>query len=297
MAKKKKPTSTCDQIMIGFCVFSGFLALVCIIPKVPYRYAQMYSGFHQRYALQREYSLWGATDHLGAIKSWMSMRSDACRKMIEISTQNPLMSAFGTVGASKVGTGGAVVGCQFWQMCKEDIVQRCNQYTMVMAIGMTSIVFNLIGAVALFMVPMMVNAEKEFTGKSKKKKKKFVEAVTLTLQTVAAGFVFPMLSYAMYMLTTDAMFHALAQRAAYPYGYAYAGAFMSGAVVFFTLVAVLIAGRRWSQAGEEKGSDDEEGSEDESGMAPAGTQQEFVDPASLMAPPGMAPPGMGPPGI
>lgn len=296
MAKKKKETSFCDQVMIGLSVFSGLLALICVIPKVPYRYAQAYGGFHQRFALERQYSLWGSTDHLGTITSWMSMRSEACRKMQEMNTVNPLMGALGTFGASAAGTGGAAVGCQFWQICKEDVIQRCSQYSVIMAIGITGIIFNIIGAVALFMVPMMVNAEKEFTGKSKKKKKKFVEAVTMTLQTVAAGFVFPMLSYAMYMLSTDAMFHALAKRSAYPYGYAYAGAFMSGAGVFFTLVAVVIAGRRWSQAGEEK-EGDEEGSEDEAGMAPAGTQQEFVDPASLMASPGMAPPGMGPPGI
>lgn len=295
MAKKKKPTSFCDQVMIGLSVFSGLLALVCVVPKVPYRYAEAYGGFHQRFALQRQYSLWGATDQLGSVKSWMSLRSEACKKMKEMNSANPLLAAAGSLGASAVGTGGAAVGCQFWQICKEDISQRCSQYAVVMGIGMTGILFNIIGAVALFMVPMMVNAEKEFTGKSKKKKKKYVEAVTMTLQTVVAGFFFPMLSYAMWMGATDAMFHALAKRAAYPYGYASAGAFMAGAGVFFTLIAVLIAGRRWSQAGEDKEADDEGGSEDEAGdMAAAGTQQEFVDPGSI---PGMAPPGMGPPGM
>lgn len=121
------------------------------------------------------------------------------------------------------------------------------------------------------------------------KRKKLVEAVTTTLQVVVAGFVFPMLSYALYMLSTDAMFHALSKRAAYPYGYAYIGAFMNGAIIFLTAVALLIALRRWSSTGQESG--DEEGSEDESGdMAAAPMPEEFASP-------GMAPPGMGPPGM
>lgn len=280
--------------MIGFCVFSGLLALICVIPKVPYRKAAAFGGFHQRFALERSYSLWGATDQLGSVKSWLSLRSLACKKMKEMNTVNPLLAAAGQFGASAVGTGGAAVGCQFWQICKEDVNMRCSQYSVIMGVGITGIIFNIIGAVALFCVPMMVNAEKEFTGKSKKKKKKLVEATTMTLQTVAAGFFFPFLSYAMYMGATDAMFHALSKKGAYPYGYAFAGAFMSGAGVFFTLIAVLIAGRRWSQAGEDKGSDDDAGSEDEADMAPAGTQPEFADPGSI---PGMAPPGMGPPGM
>lgn len=297
MAKKKKEKTSCmDQVMIGFCIFSGLLCLVCCVPKVPYRYAQMWAGFSSRFGMERYYSLYGASDNLGSIVSWMSLRSETCNVMRNNNIVNPLMSGLVMAASKSSGAGGAIAGCAYWLMCKENLNLRCQQYSTIMCVGLCALIFNVIGAVALFMVPMMVNAEKEFTGKSKKKKKKLVEAATLTLQTVAAGFVFPLMSYGMYMLATDSMFKTLNKRSAYPYGYASAGAFMSGGVVALTGFSLLIALRRWSKTGVEKEeNDDDEDDGDGDGVDAMTGDPGFIDPASLG--PAGAPPGMGPPGM
>lgn len=296
MSKKKKEMTTWEQVMIGLCVFSGVLCLLCCVPKVPYRHAAPWAGHHSRFGMDRYYSLYGATDNLGAIVSWITLRSDTCNEMRNNNLINPAQTFGINKLTSAMGQGDAIAGCAYWQLCKDHLNLRCTQYGTIMVVGLCAILFNLIGAIALFMVPMMVNSEKQFTGKSKKKKKKLVESVTLTLQTVVAGFVFPMLSYAMYMLATDSMFHTLARQSEYPYGYAFAGAFMAGAVVAFSAIALLIAFGRWTKTGKESKEESEEGS-DEDGMAGAEQPDGFIDPASIGPAASMAPPGMGPPGM
>jgi len=79
MAKKKEPRPLKDQVLQWLSVLSGIVALVCLVPAIPYRYAETFTGYHQRFPMVRKYSLFGATNKMGAMVSWFKWQKETCR--------------------------------------------------------------------------------------------------------------------------------------------------------------------------------------------------------------------------
>ncbi|CAE7196788.1 hypothetical protein AK812_SmicGene19100 [Symbiodinium microadriaticum] len=288
MAKKsKEPKPVIDQVLSWISILAGLIALVCLVPKVPYRYAEIYTGYHARFGVQRRYSLFGLTNRNGQLESWFKVKRDTCMKMKEYAQSNPLLAVAGSLAASQSKVGGAVAGCVFWDACKAQLNVRCMEYTTMSIISLICMLFQLIGAGCLLCVPMMLNSEDDAAKDKKgadKKEKATRNAMQATMNVTIAGFMFPLISWAMYMGMTDSMFHTFKAKEAYAYGYAYVGSYIAVSAFSFASLGVLCAWRRWAKFGQDK--DDEEDTAAANASLP-------TDPMAGM-PPGGAP-GMPPP--
>mmetsp|Transcript_404 Transcript_404/g.794 ORF Transcript_404/g.794 Transcript_404/m.794 type:complete len:292 (-) Transcript_404:101-976(-) len=287
MAKKKEPKPVIDQVLQWMAVLAGLLGLVCLVPKVPYRYAEIFTGYHNRFAVPRKYSLFGVTNRVGQTVSWFKLKRDTCMKMKEFAQGNPLLAVAGSLASSQSKVGGAVAGCIFWDVCKAQVAVRCAEYSTMSVISIVAMLFQLIGAGALFSVPMLLNTEddskKDKKGAKKEKAKK--SAMATTMQVTAVGFVLPFLSWAMYMMCTDSMFTTLKTKEAYAYAYSYFGSWLAMSGNFLALIGIACAWRRWSKFGEDKEEDDDA----------AANANLPTDPAPMSSmPPGAAPLGMPP---
>ncbi|CAJ1359173.1 unnamed protein product [Effrenium voratum] len=289
--KSKEPKPLIDNVLIWLAVLSGVIGLVCLIPKVPYRYAEVFTGYHSRFAVARRYSLFGPTNRNGQVVSWYKMKRDVCLKLKEFQQGNPMLTAAVGIASTQSGVGGAAAGCLFWDACKIQMQVRCNEYATMSIISILVQLLQLIGVGALLCVPMMLNGEdeaaKEKKGSKKEKAKK--NAMAATMNCSVAGFACTFLSWALYMGCTANMFATFKVQEAYAYGYAYFGSYVAVTGYFFALICALLAWRRWNQFGKEK---DEE--EDTSKNADMPTDpMASMPPGAPGAPPGM--PGLGGP--
>ncbi|CAE7629477.1 unnamed protein product, partial [Symbiodinium sp. CCMP2456] len=204
-----------------------------------YRYAEIYTGYHARFGVQRRYSLFGLTNRNGQLESWFKVKRDTCMKMKEFAQSNPLLAVAGSLAASQSKVGGAVAGCVFWDACKAQLNVRCMEYTTMSIISLICMLFQLIGAGCLLCVPMMLNSEDDAAKDKKgadKKEKATRNAMQATMNVAIAGFM------------------------AYAYGYAYVGSYIAVSAFSFAslgaMLRVLCAWRRWAVFGQDK--DEEE---------------------------------------
>lgn len=287
MAKKKEPKPVVDQVMQWLAVLSGVLGLICLVPKVPYRYAEVFTGYHQRFPLARQYSLFGATDKFGKTVSWFRMQKETCRMKDELAKSNPLLAVAGGLAAKKSGVGGAAAGCMYWDLCKAQLTVRCMEYATMSIMSILAMLLQLIGVGALLCVPMMLNGEdaagKEKKGSKKEKAKK--AAIMGTMNCAIAGGVLPFLSWVLYMMSTASRFETLKTKEAYAYGYAYVGSYLAVIGWVFGLIGALLAWRRFSNFGKEKEKDEDE----DTSAANAAMPSDLPGMAPGMAPPGMPP--------
>ncbi|CAJ1454100.1 unnamed protein product [Effrenium voratum] len=199
--KSKEPKPLIDNVLIWLAVLSGVIGLVCLIPKVPYRYAEVFTGYHSRFAVARRYSLFGPTNRNGQVVSWYKMKRDVCLKLKEFQQGNPMLTAAVGIASTQSGVGGAAAGCLFWDACKIQMQVRCNEYATMSIISILVQLLQLIGVGALLCVPMMLNGEdeaaKEKKGSKKEKAKK--NAMAATMNCSVAGFACTFLSWALYM--------------------------------------------------------------------------------------------------
>ncbi|CAE7619582.1 unnamed protein product [Symbiodinium natans] len=284
--KSKEPKPVIDQALSWLAVLAGIIGLVCLIPKVPYRYSEIYTGYHNRFGVVRRYSLFGVTNKNGQMASWFKLKRDTCAKMKEFAQGNPLLAVAGSLAASQSKVGGAVAGCLFWDVCKAQMNVRCMEYTTMSIISLIAMLFQLGGVGCLLCVPMMLNSEDD-TGKEKKgakKEKAKKSAMAATMNVTIAGCLLPFISWAMYMGCTDSMFHTFKTKEAYAYAYSYIGSYIAVTGDFLALIGIVCAWRRWSKFGQDK--DDDEGDAAANASMP-------TDPMAGM-PPGGAP-GMPPP--
>lgn len=239
-AKKDEKTLK-DHILMLASIIAGLLALVTVIPKVPWRRAAMFPGFHQRFGVLRDYSLFTLSNKYGQGVSWTKMRADTCKKMQEFNGNNPLFAAIGTVATSVTGAGGAIGGCFAWQVCKEHVAARCSAYGMMTIVGLVGLVFNVVGGICLLLIPMMMNMEPSPQGKKKSQQKKLEDARKTTMLVAVVGFVLPLITLVAWTVSSDSMFKTLKKNGMYPYGAASAGIFLNGAAVFLAAIGALCA--------------------------------------------------------
>jgi len=285
MAKKKEPRPLKDQVLQWLSVLSGIVALVCLVPAIPYRYAETFTGYHQRFPMVRKYSLFGATNKMGAMVSWFKWQKETCRMKDEFAKSNPLLAAAGGIAAKKSGVGGAAAGCMYWDTCKTQLMNRCYEYATMAVMSVIAMLLQLIGGGAGLCVPVMLNGEND-AGKDKKgtkKDKAKKAAVGATMMCAVAAGLLPFLSWAIYMGSSGAMFSNLKVKEAYAYGYAYVGSFVAVFGWLIGLIGAFLGFRRWQTFGKEKEKDED----DDAAAASANANM----PTDL---PGMGAPGMPP---
>merc|ERR550537_446280 len=103
-----------------------------------------------------------------------------------------------------MNSGGAVLGCSAWPLCKEAVATRCSAYSGVAIIGMTAFLLMLFGAIAAVMGIIFMAKEANV-----KKKKKKEEAQWNTALAGSFAFVLTFLGTIIYVAGTDTMFKGL----------------------------------------------------------------------------------------
>mmetsp|Transcript_62427 Transcript_62427/g.115909 ORF Transcript_62427/g.115909 Transcript_62427/m.115909 type:complete len:275 (-) Transcript_62427:17-841(-) len=111
-------------------LLGALLAFVPLIPAVPWARTNVDAYFGQRFVRARWYYLFGASNHMGRMSTWFHLSSRVCKKYREFAQFNPLTTA-AIVVSSATEAGGAAGGCPSWDMCKNNVTQRCSSYTMI----------------------------------------------------------------------------------------------------------------------------------------------------------------------
>jgi len=194
----------------------------------------------------------------------------------------PLIPGVGAIG-------GAAMGCQYWQNCKNDCSLRCNYYGTLAYTGLTCIALNMLGIIACFAVPAFLAVERDNLAKKKKKLIKAAKFNTM-VGCCFAGFI-PIISVLMWFASSSAVLSTLQNDGYYPY----AGASMGLQMGFFSaflggLVIIIGVNRHLELIGYSKPSKKHDDDEDE--------QEEGAD--VYGAPPGAMPgqmPGYGAPAM
>lgn len=285
MGKRDAAWTLGEKFMAFNMMVGGITMLVTVIPAVPWRYAQLSGAMGVRFSMDRRYSLLHVGNQFGQGMSWFRLRKDTCFKMIEFNKQNPMQGILGAV-SGQLGTGGALVGCQGWQNCKDHVSIRCNTYTFIAIVGAVCVVLQLVSMSCAFATPIMLNSEK-----SLKKTKKIESAKMTTMIVSIVGFVPGFLSVSTWTVITDSSFKELASRAAYPYPSAFVGCYAAGFGAFLMFVGCMQCVNRVFHCCSPKGDPEEEEEQTEQYAAADATgAAPFIDGAG--APPAVS----GPPG-
>eukprot|EP00931_Biecheleriopsis_adriatica_P028787 TRINITY_DN17166_c0_g2_i1.p1 TRINITY_DN17166_c0_g2~~TRINITY_DN17166_c0_g2_i1.p1 ORF type:complete len:284 (+),score=39.78 TRINITY_DN17166_c0_g2_i1:120-971(+) len=268
MAKKKKDKKGTKETIISWLgVFVGCLTICCCAPQISYRWNGPWQGFHLRFSIPRRYALWGASNKFGQMVSWMKLQRGVCKLQKEHATGSGLLSV-AAMGAnmllkdSPAAGATSVLGCGFWDSCKEAVITRCGQYKIMMIVGFVVIAFNIIAALILFCTPMFVNSEYNVEGKRKKKEKKQGEARLFLFQMMVASFIFNFLGWAVYMGMSASMLDTLKAKQAIPFAQPSVGSFVHITSIALHFPCVIVAWYKWAYGGKKKeedaGDDDEE---------------------------------------
>jgi uncharacterized membrane protein len=284
--KDKKAASTFDVCTKVCFALGGVLCLGTLVPAVPWRYSRINAGFGARFAVERSMSLVTVTDNQRAGKTWMQMSKKVCNKMEQMQKGAPLAALGGmlmntastSMGMSKY-TGGAMVGCTGWDLCKAHLTTRCFAYRTIAYGGLACMFMQLVGVVCAFVTPVMMGNEMQ-----SKKKKKQEQAKLNTMTCGITAFVFPFLATTIWYFLTDSKMKELQSTAMYPFAAAHAGLYMAlvGVLLLFAGFCSVIY-RVYGGKAKEGESDEED-------------EQEYAVPGGADAPPpGMEGEGAPPP--
>lgn len=210
--------------------------MVTLIPVVPWRYAKADVNFGGRFTSDRSVSLFSVTNNKRVGASWLGMSKKVCNAERRMRTGNPMKAMGGLLmnaGASAMGagkyTGGAMLGCEGWQLCQDHAMVRCSAYKAFAYVGLLCLVFQLIGSVAAFVVLVMMAQE----ASAGAKKKKQDAAKQLTMIAACVGFSGCFLSTFIWIIMSHLQLQALQSSSYYPWAGAHAGMYMSLIGVFF----------------------------------------------------------------
>eukprot|EP00931_Biecheleriopsis_adriatica_P028786 TRINITY_DN17166_c0_g1_i1.p1 TRINITY_DN17166_c0_g1~~TRINITY_DN17166_c0_g1_i1.p1 ORF type:complete len:289 (+),score=44.38 TRINITY_DN17166_c0_g1_i1:113-979(+) len=274
MAKKKDKDKkgTKETVISWMGVFAGCLVICCCAPQISYRWNGPWQGFHLRFAIPRRYALWGASNKYGQLVSWMKLQSHTCKLQKEHAQGSGLLSV-AAMGAnmllkdSPAAGATSVLGCSFWDSCKEAVITRCGQYKIMMIVGFVAIAFNIIAGLILFCTPMFVNSEYNAEGKGKKKEKRKGEARLFLFQMMVTSFILNFISWAMIMLSSANMLDTLKMKQAIPFAQPSVGSFIHIGAIAIHLPCVIVAWYKWAYGGKKKKEEGEEDDEDDNAEA------------------------------
>lgn len=274
MSKKTKQKPMKEQVMWYLVLFCSILFLLCLVPSVPWRKANMDPAMGNRFVMERYYSLMGATDAFGSRIQWLSLSKKIQRKVEEFSRPNPLNMLVGTV-ATMAGAGGAATGCSSWEQCKNHIRYRYTQYQTIGIVAIMSMISLLFAALGCVGVLILYSFEDNASTKKKKKKKKEDNPCDLSPKgktALAAGLscFFSFSGTMSFVVVTDISLHAFKNSAHYPYASShfapYAGCF-GAFLMFFVSIFLLNRVKPFSCCGGKQ--EEEEGEGNQYGMPPA----------------------------
>merc|ERR1711959_124254 len=106
----------------------SFITLVSGLPVLPWRFQKMDPNLGPRFAMDRYYTLTGATDNLGKAIGWTTYKKNMLLKAEEFNKPNPLTALLGAVASALPIGVGAALGCSQWLVCKEHAMERAIAY-------------------------------------------------------------------------------------------------------------------------------------------------------------------------
>lgn len=252
---KKRPMGWSDWFMWYFSVLSFILCVVACIPFIPWRYAQAYNGFHQRFPVHRMYSLLMVTGRGGQYQPWLTVRKEVCRMDRSFQMPNLVGSALG-LASGAIGTGGAMAGCANWPACKDHTRVRCLAYQIIAITGIISTVCYLIAA--LSHVSCLFFNCVEF---GERKQRKIDEGKKKCMIAACTGLCFSFLALILWEGVSAMQIMDLKRTSAMPWPRNSLGTFVAVFLLFVQLVAAAGSGCRMRPDKEEE-SDEDNSSED-----------------------------------
>jgi len=290
MGKKEKPTLG-EKICTWLSILAGLLTFGTLIPKIPWRRTAVWSGFHTRFAVARDYHPYGATDKNGMTVTWFTLKTRVCSKSREFNAGSITGSIVGLTG-----NGGALLGCSYWQICKDAAANRCKEYEICAIIGGISMLFQFIAGVLALMIPVQFAQEKAKENRKKKKKMKGAKQTTMIIALCAYGT--SLVGYFAWSGYLSSMISSFQTAGAYPDAAAHYGSYIGIAANVFIMISSVIATFRYMTFSTEKDKPEEDEGRDDLPPPPPGALGGVggpPPPPGALPPPGAAPPGTAPP--
>lgn len=296
--KEKEPMDPKAKAMFYAGILGGLLALIACVPVIPWRYARMDPVMGAYFMMERKYSLFTVSDKFGSAQSWMKLRKMMCAKMMEFNTPSLASMATGLLG-NAVGTGGAMLGCKNWEICKQHVAMRCNGYTSLAILSSICFALMLIGALCGMVTALLYNAESMAAKKKSKKGGGKEGAKVKTAMCAVWAALCCCLATLLWQSSTASTLLGFKKNGYYPFPQLYVGFFIAIAADVLLCVSAAAATMRCLPEKEKEEDEDGEGEgeEDENEIDPALMGPGMMGPG-MMGPPGaMGPPGMMGPGM
>lgn len=303
--KKKVPITCADKVLMTLCCIIALLLLVICVPFLMWRQSNINPVFMYRYPMARYWSLFSISTNTGVWMSWLAMRTSLCAQMsifMAPNMLNQIISAAASIPLlGKTTVGGAAMGCQYWQNCKNECAQRCNFYGTMAYTGLACTSLNLLGIIACFAVPAFLAWERDMA--AKKKKKHLANAKFNTMVGCCVAGSIPLVSSLTWFSTSAYVLSSLQANSYYPYAGASVGLMMSFVASGLSGVVIAVGVNRhleligYQKKSKKTDDDDEDQDEIDEGTdagPPGGMPGQMMPPGGYGAPPmGYGAPPMG----
>lgn len=244
--------------------------------------------------MTRNYHPYGASDKNGLLVTWFTLKSRVCSKSKEFTSGNLLGSA-----VALTGNGGALLGCSYWQVCKDAAASRCKEYEVVAILGLMSMLFQAVAGILAFIIPVQFAQEKAKENRKKKKKMKGAKQTTMIVAIFA--YLTSVVGFFLWTGYMESMITSFNKAGSYPSADAYAGSVMALIANVFVLIGTFITIFRFLTFSTKKETEDDDEGQDSLPPPPPGfgAGAPPPPPGALPPPPGAAPlpPGVPPPPV
>lgn len=203
-------------------IAGGVIVAISVLPPIPWRYAKADGNLGARFPSDRRYTLLTAGNNFGSAVSWMKLKTNTCRAVQEFNTVSIDSTIMGVVG-NAAGTGGAILGCGNWNICKAHATQRCSGYKNMVIVGILCFILLILGGIGGLASAAMLSLEAR-AGKSKKK-----QETAKMYTTGCAGFslLATFLATVIWCATSASVLGGFRNTAYYPYPGAHAGIYLA----------------------------------------------------------------------
>lgn len=270
--KKKVLMSWKDVIARWTYAFSVLIGLSILVPLMPWRSAATEPVYHARYSQARYVSLYSMTDKMGAFQPYTVYKREMCMLMNTWMVPNLMTAVAGGVAAATFADKGfspaVVLGCEYWQLCKNHVTQRCNGYITLMWVGFVVMVLILVSMGMSIAVPCLISSDLNMKANGKKQIKKKDAAMQTTMIASIIAMMASLAAILIYQFTTDMAFKNLKSGAFYPYPAAFVGMYLCWGMVGVQMTGCFCCVTRVYPIGGKQDDDDGDGEADAGGMGP-----------------------------
>lgn len=208
--KKKMPWS--EYLLVWGSAWGACVSMGACLPNVYWRLNRMDPQITILFPAERHVSLFTITDSTGGKVSWSALYTNVCLKYTQFAQSQLSITGIISSVAAKY-TGGAVLGCAHWQMCKEHVGVRCMQYRSFFCVSAGA--GAAIGCGGLFGFASLILKYQE--KKAGKKEKKLHEARRHTMISAILAFLCVFLPGAVWVFMSNKMFKLFKINCYYPY--------------------------------------------------------------------------------